>query len=311
MSVSNDAGYRAVPQEYQLRDNGIDPRLELFTVPRRNEVIQVASGCLSAIRTAFCVLGAPFTLCCMVTRVKPMHDTVVARCGVISEVLREPGPYCLNPCCLDVQEVFMGLVTEELKNLPINDSHGNPLIISAQFVSRVSDSVRARYMTANLNQFLKDQGGTALRNVCGRHPFDVEDHAECLRKHSNRIDQELKDTLQLLVGRVGITIESFMLTAISVEKHMEKLLLARQEAQAELIARKTIADGSAGIMKELVQNYKTLGMELSKEELNRFATQLTLILVNHGHTTLNLFEGTRTPKEAAAIAPQANSLKQE
>jgi hypothetical protein len=202
---------------------------------------------------------------------------------------------------MESKEIYMGLSEMELTNLPINDSHGNPLIISAQFVYRVADSIRANYATRTLHQFLKDQAGSALRAVCGRHPFDVEDGAQCLRKHSDAIDEELKNTLQTLINRVGIIVDSFRLTGISVAQHMEKLLLARQEAQAELIARKTIADGSAGIIQELIRNYQTLGIKLSDEELNRFATDLTLILVNHGHTTLNLFEGNRNSMAPPAL----------
>lgn len=286
--------YELLLKEYQLHDNGIDPRQELFAAPRKNEILDISAGCFSCLRAALGCVGLPFIWCCMLKKVKPMHDTIVTRCGIVSEILREPGPYCLNPCCMETLDIYMGLSEMELTNLPINDSHGNPLIISAQFVYRVADSVRAVYATRTLHQFLKDQGGSALRAVCGRHPFDVEDGAQCLRKHSDVIDEELKSTLQVLINRVGIVIDSFRLTGISVAQHMEKLLLARQEAQAELIARKTIADGSAGIIQELINNYSTLGIKLTAEELNRFAMDLTLILVNHGHTTLNLFEGNRS-----------------
>lgn len=292
--------YDRVGVQYALRERGIDPSLELFDQPRQNEVVNASSGCFSCLRNSCFILGMPWTLCCAVKKVTPMHDKIVEKCGVVSEVLRVPGPYFINPCCTETYDLFMGLKTEELNNLPINDSHGNPLIISAQFVYRVSDSLRASYTAMSLHQFLKDQAGSTLRVVCGHYPFDVEDeHSICLRKHSSQVDNNLRETLQLFVNQVGVTIESFRMTRISVEQHMEKLLLARQEAQAELIARKTIADGSAGIIQELVRNYNALGINLSKKELNRFGTQLTLILVNHGHTTLNLFEGSRqlTPPE--------------
>jgi hypothetical protein len=302
--------YQPVPRDYQLQDNGIDPRQDLFSAPRNNQVVQASSGCFSAIRTVFGCLGLPFMWGCMYTRVKPMHDTIIIKCGVVSEVLREPGPYCLNPCCMETHEVYMGLSEMELINLPINDSHGSPLIISAQFVYRVADSIRAKYATKTLQQFLKDQGGSALRAVCGRHPFDVEDGgALCLRKHSDAIDEELKNTLQTLITRVGIVVDSFRLTGITVAHNMEKLLLARQEAQAELTARKTIADGSAGIIQELVNNYRALGINLSDEELNRFAMDLTLILVNHGHTTLNIFEGNRSSMAPPALKMVADKDK--
>src|SRR5947207_1894731 len=119
--------YQPIPREYQLNDKGIDPRHELFSVPRKNEILDVSLGCFSYLRTALGCVGLPFIWCCMLKKVKPMHDTIVTRCGIVTEILREPGPYCLNPCCMDTFDIYMGLSEMELTNLPINDSHGNPL----------------------------------------------------------------------------------------------------------------------------------------------------------------------------------------
>lgn len=51
-----------------------------------------------------------------------------------------------------------------------------------------------------------------------------------------------------------------------------------------------IAEGTTGIIKETVSRLNTLGIKLTQGELNKFATNLTMILVNHGHTSLNIFD---------------------
>lgn len=86
-------------------DKGIDPYKKPFQDKREDEKVQELPGCISAIWHTFFYLCMPCTCCCVITKVKPMHDTIVTRCGIVHEILRDPGPY-LTGCCIETQDVF-------------------------------------------------------------------------------------------------------------------------------------------------------------------------------------------------------------
>jgi regulator of protease activity HflC (stomatin/prohibitin superfamily) len=190
----------------------------------------------------------------------------------------------------------MGLQTVEIKTMGAADDHGSPLEVSGQFVYRIIDSVAANFKTRNLDKFLYEQGESALRAVVANYPYDVDSSGHpgtqcCLSKQSDIIDKKLVKFFQSLVDHVGVKVETFRLISVRYPERMDKLLLARQEAQSQVTARRTIAEGTAGILEETLHRLKVLGIELSEKERNRFATNLTMLLVNHGHTTINIFDG--------------------
>lgn len=283
--------YQPINEPPQLKDLGIDPNGKIVNINRQNtEYADQNPGLSCTINALFCALF-PILGCCACTQVRLMHDKIVSRFGTVRYVLREPGCYCINPLSTTTFDVFVGLNDVEIFDLKLNDLNRNPLLVSAQFVYRISESVYASYKTRELSKFLKDQGETALRAVLAEYPYDVDSHhTECLGRHSQKIDDHLKNWLQAMVAPIGIKIERFSLFSVGIQEKMEKLLLARQEAHAEVIARTTIAEGSAGILEEILKHFKVLGINLSETQRNNLATNLTLLLVNHGHTTLNIFE---------------------
>lgn len=272
-------------------DTGIGLDKDVLEYVREDETFKTNNYGVKFFSNLAYFLTAPISIFCAFKQVNPMQDVIVSRGGVVTDVLRTPGWHHINPCCTSTFEVNMGLNDIEISRMKANDSHANPIIVSAQMVYRVSDSVTSIFMTKTLNKYLKDQGETTLRDILSRYPFDNgEEKGECLRKHSERIESELTEHLDRRAQSVGIKIESFRLINVSIEASMEKLLLARQEAQAEVNARKAIAEGTTGILQETLTRLNALGIELQESERNRFATNLTLMLVNHGNTTLNLFQ---------------------
>lgn len=274
---------------------------------RPNIDLQPLPLCTELFLSALCCLTAPFSLCLGFRKITVAEDTLALRCGIPSAIYREPGCLFVNPCCLDTVIVDMRLQDAEIKNIIVNDSVGSPVQVSAQFVYHITDHVKANLVATNDGRYLRDQGETTLRAIIGRYPYDSEDNTtECLRRPSETIQEHLKNTLQAAVSVIGIHIDAFRITHICYEKSMEKLLLARQEAHAEVTARTAIAEGASGIVQETLTRLHALGITLSEGERNRFATNLTLMIVNHGHTTINLFENTISPEQSLRM-PSSNS----
>ena len=293
MNVDNKANLRLLDPDYKLNDHGIDPKSDIFAKPRVDQEFDNQSTLVSCIANSIFAFTSPLSWCCLFNKLEPMNDLIRIRCGIVEGVWRKPGVHIANPCFLEKKEVYMGLTEVELKGMAANDKNGSPIIVSAQFAYRVVDSISAYYKTSNLTAFLRGQAETALRSVVGLYPYDVEkdSHAQCLRRHSDEIDSNLQESLQKNVTMVGVKIEFFRLFGVGYDPKMEKLLLARQEAQAEVDARKTIAEGTTGIVHETVEKLAIDGINLSPYEKNRLATNLTMMLVNHGHTSLNIFDG--------------------
>jgi regulator of protease activity HflC (stomatin/prohibitin superfamily) len=298
---------------YVPKDHGVEPHQDLFREPRVEEDIQELSPWIHIAAATAYILFPPL-FCCSVKVVRPMTDSIVTRCGIPYKVWREPGPHFQNVCCDAVYDVNMGIETVEIKDMAFNDSIGNPLVVSAQFVFRVANSVQARFKTEHLVRFIKEQAETALQNVLNKYPFDLDprnpeqagkNRNECLCRHPAELDNSLISVLQRMVDFVGVKIQSFRLINVGIQQHMEKLLLAKQEAQAEVTARTAIAEGAAGIVKETLVRLGQLSIALSDAEKSRFARDLTLILVNHGQTTLNLIEGPQPPVQLLMPQPAA------
>ena len=76
----------------QTKDKGIDPHSNLFEHARENEEIQELDSCISCVVSSIFCIVFPFTCCCSIKKVTPMHDTIVTQCGIPTQILRQPGP---------------------------------------------------------------------------------------------------------------------------------------------------------------------------------------------------------------------------
>ncbi len=71
---------------------------------------------------------------------------------------------------------------------------------------------------------------------------------------------------------------------------MEKILLARQEANAYVIAKRTLTDGLADIASSTINNLEKYNdVEMTQEQIVAATTNLLYLLTHQGDTTLNLF----------------------
>lgn len=310
---------------YKPVDKGVNPYDTPFSGNRQDEKIQDLTGCISAVWHAVFCCCMPFTCCCNIKIVKPMHDTIVTQYGIPTRILRQTGPHCVGFCGTETEDIYVGLQNFEIKKMIAADDHGSPIVVTAQYVFRIQDSRAAAFRTSNLNNYIYEQAESALRNVAGMYPYDIDRHDEehlpvkkvkkeqeetsllendeienlplttpCLSRHSSVIDKQLIKVLQEMVNFVGVKIESFRIVSVGYPENMQKLLLAKSEAQAQVTARRTIAEGTSGIIRETLQRLDKMGIKLSEADKNRLAQNLTLLMVNHGHTTINIFDGSTT-----------------
>lgn len=253
---------------------------------KNQEINEFANGISGIFKTLFC-LTSPFT-CCGETQVRPSTDVIVSNCGIPMSILREPGVYFLNPLGLETTAVNMRVNYSVLPLMQVNDKHGMPLIITAQYGYQVRDSFSATYQVNNYIKFIHKQAESALRMIVSQYPYTGQRNEICLQRQSRIIDLQLKKALKTLVAPTGIQINYFRFVRVSYEQEMEKLLLAKQEAEAYIRGREAVAKSSMDIVEETLKSLQEKGIELNDEDKNSLVMHLIFMMCNEKELLLNI-----------------------
>jgi|GEM_PF-6785389 len=292
--IANRGGYVPV-------DHGVDP-FDNFLETERVDEERAIPASVSCISTLACLICFPFYACCMVRKVNLMHDSVIYRCGIPHQILRRPGPHCINPACTEIVDEDLRLRGITIKSMVSNDSHGNPILVSAQLDYRITNSLVTQSALTDIRDFMHAQAMSALNSVCTRYPYD-DDRPEtvCLHRNVDRIAEKMKEDLQALVRNAGIHIQFFRLESIGFNKEMAPALLARQEAQAKLIARALVVEGVIGLIQEKIQKLNGLGIKMTPDQHATFVQNLTYLMVHQDKVNLTLVHGVPVPPIAPSL----------
>lgn len=276
-------------------DSSINTGKELkpfVTTAQKDPYLKEDEGCLWQTINALC---CPFTLCCSLFQVNPQQQAIVSKFGNVVEIIDEPGLYYRLPIGTEIKKVYMGRQSLDINGFEVNDSNGNPIILSTQLIFRVVSATRVSFGFSNFTHYLKDQAKTSMKKISSRYPYDSTDHEKgvkspCLRASSRKINLDLVRHLTKLTKNSGVEICSFTITSVGYEKTMEKLLLARQEAQAQVDAKNTLAHGISSVVVETIKELEENGnIKMTQEQKVATTTNLLYLLTNHGNTQLNLF----------------------
>lgn len=134
----------------------------------------------------------------------------------------------------------------------VNDSLGNPIIIGANVIWKVSDPTAALFNVENYQTFLSSQCDLVIRNIARMYPYDsMEDDSEekTLRGSSNEIAEQMQIELQQRVKCAGLEIADVRITNLSYAEEIAAAMLQRQQAVAVIAARQKIVEGAVGMVK--------------------------------------------------------------
>lgn len=257
---------------------------------RNQHVADLPTG-LSALVNALFWLTIPCcSCCCGGFTVTNTRKAILSRCGIITDVMREPGVYGPNPCCLDVTEVDYVSWTKEINALKINDSTGIPVWVSAVYCYQLNDTIDSQYKVHDVQRFIKDQAKVALMKVLSKYPYDrhPNERGPCLRYQSDQMERELYRALNDAINDAGWCVTSFRITGIGISDNMQKLTLARQIAQSYVTGKKTIAEGAMGIVEKTVISLRKRGLELTEQERDALVTDLIYMICNNDNFALKL-----------------------
>ena len=121
----------------------------------------------------------------------------------------------VNPCF--TQSYFVSRKQKCLKmaQIKVVDLKGNPIVIRAIVVFRVSDVIKASLEVQDYTQFVRTQATAILKSVASKYPYESSDGSESLKEDAAAITHELINTLQAKVNIAGIAVIDFVLNELS------------------------------------------------------------------------------------------------
>lgn len=245
---------------------------------------------INKLAKALSCLTSPFFCCICPVQVYTGYEVIVSRWGKPIQTLTEPGSYCFNQCGLDTIEVWKGGFTERLEKIIVNDCNGNPLLVTARYSYKLSDTLEGTFNFQHRARMVNLLAISTLLKVSGNYPYESFDGKPCLRLNSSVINKELKATLNNMIKDFSLRAGSFTIISIGIEEKMQKLLLAKQEAQAYITGRKEIAESAFKIAQETLSSLNAQNIQLSEKERNALIINLTFMICDPAKPKLNFYE---------------------
>lgn len=174
------------------------------------------------------------------------------------------------PFAADVNQVFVGLRPLNINKSKVLDKDGNPIIVSAMLNFFVEDPIKFRYNIQDPVVFLEHQTSAVIKDIASKYSYNE------LKTETNELTTEAVKKIQDLVEICGIKIQRMNLTDLSYAEEIAQKMLVKQQAMANIEARKMIVESSITIVDEIVKK-----MDLDKETKNKVAVNLLTVLVSN------------------------------
>ena len=275
-----------------------------------------AAAAVMAVSIAWLCLG--WILALGLKILKPQEALVLTLFGKYVGTLKGEGFYYVNPFCsgvnpaaktrlgqsLDVngggkaakteleaggKKISLKVMTLNNARQKINDCLGNPVEIGVAVMWRVVDTARAVFNVDNYKEYLSLQCDSAVRNIVRLYPYDMAPNVDTtgdgvadegsLRGSSQAVAARIQDELQGKVAQAGLEIIEARITYLAYAPEIAAVMLQRQQASANIDARKMIVDGAVGMVEMALDRLKENGVvELDEERKAAMVSNLLVVL---------------------------------
>ena len=177
--------------------------------------------------------------------------------------------------------VFSGTTPYSSKKLNLIDKDGNPIIVDC-IVNYVIYDTQKYIETTNYftNGIVETKMNTNIREVLTKYPFISHDKSQIdISRGGHGLTSQLVSTLSARLFGNGITIVDAIILEAKYAPEVSSFMMAKQQAQAYLDARKLIVQGAVDTATHVSEQMKNKLSEKATEKMT-----LNLITVLAGQT---------------------------
>jgi regulator of protease activity HflC (stomatin/prohibitin superfamily) len=233
----------------------------------------------------FLMLSVFAAICCLIslTSLGPTSAKVYSFMGDYKGTLRGPGFYSVNFWWGCHSERDLSTQTLKIDPIKVNDKNGNPILIGCDVFCEEQNTYAATYDISDVDSYLSSKSEVALRALAMKYAMDSDkDDEHTLTKNLEEIRTALQSEVTKEFEKAGYTVDSVAITVLQYAQEIAGAMLQRQQAQAVISARKLIAEGALGIVKEAIDKMKNdAGVDLNEENKQKLASNLLITLCSH------------------------------
>ena len=243
-----------------------------WTIAAWGDISAGMAGLALAVEILFFVLTFGFFI------VNPNESRVLQLFGRYVGTVRRAGFGWTNPF-YSKRVVSLRVFNFETEKSKVNDLNGNPIEASMIVVWRIVDTARAEFEVEDVDEFVRLQSESALRNLLTRYPYDTadEDESTSLRRNVEAVSEELKRELERHVGKAGVEIIDTRIARMAYAPEIASAMLQRQQASAVVQAREQLVNGAVGIVERALKKLEE--KEVVELDAERKATMVSNMLV--------------------------------
>ncbi len=249
-------------------------------------VIALILGSLGLlIATKFPLFGITLLLGLIMTPgfffVNPNGSVVLVLFGKYKGTVKENGFFWVNPFYYK-KKISLRARNFDSERVKVNDSIGNPILISVILVWRVRDTFAAAFEVDDYENFVRVQTDAAVRKLAGSYPYDNFDDAQAeitLRSGLDEVNEHLEREIEERLSIAGIEILEARIGYLAYAEEIAGAMLRRQQATAIVAARHKIVEGAVSMVEMALHeiNQKQL-IDLDEEKKAAMVSNLMVVL---------------------------------
>jgi len=236
-----------------------------------------------------CLSKALFGVCCWnplawagcLTKLDQNEQRAVLYWGVYTGTLQEPGIHCLNPCGREYREMSSKCSTMELKDIKVVDGKGNPVIISGVVTYFLTSAKKACVDVERPAQYITLQASATLKQVASQYSYTSTSGEPSLQTGGSLISGELIRLLQEKTSFTGAQILNFEIVDLSYAPEIAQVMLARQQAEALVEARRLFVGAAVDMVNHAVVQLESKGLTLSDSARENITGNLLTVVCSH------------------------------
>jgi len=215
--------------------------------------------------------------------VNPNESLVLLLFGKYKGSLLDNGFWWVNPLMKKkkISQRARNLNSDPIK---VNDKIGNPIMIGAVLVWRVSDTFKAAFDVDDYLHFVVIQTEAAVRKLAGMYPYDnLEDEKAhlTLRDGGEEVNKQLEMEISKRLAIAGIEVLEARINYLAYATEIASAMLKRQQAVAIIAARTKIVEGAVTMVEmALEQLAEKEIVSLDEERKAQMVSNLMVVLTS-------------------------------